>query len=392
MKDRPMNIAGEAHDLIRYIGAPSSQKLTPGINAAAATNHTRNLAYCYANGFGVGRNVITALECLNDIPGLYWIGPILYDDQKEPHKKADGDGDSFSRCIINYQKMIGRRYIDDTLYLKVAPHADSWQPQDLQDCLHAMTDVQFAQAHLVKVHLSQVHLAQIHLAHVQVVFKHDVYAHPWLHYAALTNNIPLAKDLCSRGYPIDTLDREERTALFEACTLGYEDMVYLILEHGADVNLVEDAGVSPLHLLVFFEPSVVHHVCSSMMARGARIHAATRRSVAWAFPWHGIQVIGAPLHFAVACRNVAVVETLLNFGADPNQRAGFIRPLDLAASFNLPEICTILIEHGATLSKDMFAGRTPLHYIGDSMCCSPIGKVCYLRHHLTKSPSNKSRR
>ncbi|KAF2812455.1 ankyrin [Mytilinidion resinicola] len=152
-------------------------------------------------------------------------------------------------------------------------------------------------------------------------------------------------------------------------------MFSFLLENGAKPSLTEDTGLTPLHLLIFFEPVVIHDVAAQLMARGANIYAQTRRDHVWILPWHGISLKGTPLHFAVSCRNMVAIKTLLRFGADPNQRAGFLSSLDLAASFNFPEICALLIEHGATTNTHWFAGRSPLHWIGDPVFCSPLGKL-----------------
>jgi hypothetical protein len=287
------------------------QDPTSASNSTIAKNLAYNLAHCYANGYGVEKDVVRATKTLSSVPDLQFLNE---PGEGELHTRSSdggvlgtkeyGNEYSFSRSIVKYQKTMAQRFINTIQCVKVAQNADSWQPWELQDRLHTM---------------SNVNLTQVQNA----------------------------------------------------------DMVSFLLENNANPMLVEETGVSTLHLLVFFEPSLVHRVGPQLIARGAKVFATTRRSHAWTLQWHGISLAGTPMHFAVGCRNTVVIKFLLDSGADPNQRAALISPLDLATSFNLPEICTLLIEHGATTNKHWLAGRSPLHFIGDSTYCSPLGKVCY---------------
>jgi hypothetical protein len=343
----------EIPEMERYIGIPSMRNPVSGTNDSTADHSAYNLAHCYANGFGVEKDIVRALESLDEMFNLPFMGKL----RKRMHPALSGDKDEdlglFARSIVQYQKIVGQQLIYTSV--RVAQNAASLQPEELREYLRAYPTARPTQ--------------------VQVVFRNQIFMHSLLHYAALTNDIPLARDLLSWGYPVNTLDREDRTALFEACSLGNVEMVLFLLENNASPVMREETGLSPLHLLIFFDPTVVHHVCAQLLSKGADIMVETRRSHAWALPWHGVSLAGTPLHFAVGCRNTAVIRTLLDFGAEPNQRSGLLSPLDLAASFNLPEICTLLIENGATTSKHWYAGRSPLHFVGVSLFCSPIGKV-----------------
>jgi ankyrin repeat protein len=82
----------------------------------------------------------------------------------------------------------------------------------------------------------------------------------------------------------------------------------------------------------------------------------------------------APLHWAVTCRNTAMVNLLLEKGANPNNKGRFRRkrhmpladgprkgtPLGLAVSYNYMEIVRILIQYGAGVNETDYSSMTPL--------------------------------
>jgi hypothetical protein len=330
-------------------------------------NPTYVLATCFAHGFGVKKDLRNMLDCLNSFDDpTDSSAQEFVQDHKERISLALSIGDTiideslddnewFSRSIFQYQRAARERYTRSIHYIKLGQHDRPCKPQELHTILHELPIDE--------------------CKNLQVILKDEIFTHPCLHYAVLTSNFPLMRNLVSRGYLIDSLDSEDRTALFEACSIGSTEAVSFLLENGASARLVEDTGVSPLHLSVFTEPDAIHDTIAKLIARGANIYAMTRGEFAWALPWHGIWLKGTPLHFAVSCRNVAAVKALLHFGAEPNQRFRFTSPLDLAASLNTPEICNLLIEHGATTNKHWYGGRSPLHWIGEPLCCSPLGKV-----------------
>ncbi len=67
-----------------------------------------------------------------------------------------------------------------------------------------------------------------------------------------------------------------------------------------------------------------------------------------------------PLQHAILARQPAAVRLLLDRGADPNQGAGSLRPLFLAAGDTDPAILTLLLAHGADASIEDENGGTPL--------------------------------
>ncbi len=75
-----------------------------------------------------------------------------------------------------------------------------------------------------------------------------------------------------------------------------------------------------------------------------------------------------PLFYAVATRNPAIVQQLLNAGANPNTATGYGRtPLHEALAYQVePEIVKALIEKGASLTKEDDYGDIPLLQAADN--------------------------
>lgn len=210
---------------------------------------------------------------------------------------------------------------------------------------------------------------------VQVLASRGTYLQGPLHFAASTNNLRFAETLLNRGYDVNSRDDEDRTALFEACSIGSVEMTSLLLDNGAKASLTDDSGTSPLHLLALFPREEIPGIARRLLEAGGSITARTRPTFCWQNSWYGVSLSGTPLHFAVSIRNFTAVESLLQLGADPNCRCPWLSSLDLAASLCLPEICELLIRYGASATKHWFSRSSPLHQLGLASYASIHAKV-----------------
>lgn len=153
------------------------------------------------------------------------------------------------------------------------------------------------------------------------------------------------------------------TPLIEAASNGHADVVKLLIENGADVNLKGEAWYGPLHaaaakghievVKILLENgadvNIFHHnkplhnaamnghieVAEILLAYGADINAKGTDEA-------------SPLHTAVSNNQLAMVKWLLSKGANVNPIAAYgCTPLQAAARRNNVEIGRILLEDGA---------------------------------------------
>ena len=141
--------------------------------------------------------------------------------------------------------------------------------------------------------------------------------------AAVGRTRGLEELLDSESTLVTSWSKDGFTALHLAAFFGEEEAAKILLERGAEVNLV---------------------------ARNATIHVT-------------------PLHSAAAGSHAAIVKLLLERGADPNaaQDGGFT-PLHSAAQNDDRESAEALLEAGADPSLVNAEGKTPADLAGDDTC------------------------
>lgn len=152
-------------------------------------------------------------------------------------------------------------------------------------------------------------------------------------YAAYNMKPDVVKALLESGATVD---------IFEAAVLGKVDRIEEILKSDpARVTEFAPDGFTPVALAAFFgQPAAV----KALIAAGADVTAAAKNPLK-------VQA----LHAAVAGRNLEIVETVLNAGADPNaqQQAGF-RPMHEAGTNANRKLAELLLARGGdpTLTSD----------------------------------------
>ena len=141
--------------------------------------------------------------------------------------------------------------------------------------------------------------------------------------------------------------------IWEAAALGRDDIVArLAAEDPRGLNASAPDGHTPLGLAAFFgHPSTVR----LLLAHGADHARASNNTMK-------VQ----PLHAAVAGRNVACVQAILDAGADPNgrQQVGYT-PLMGAASAGREDLVNLLLARGADRSLLSEDGKTAASVAAD---------------------------
>jgi ankyrin repeat protein len=129
--------------------------------------------------------------------------------------------------------------------------------------------------------------------------------------AADWDNVPFARLLLENGASVQYFDRSNRGKFGPMHAARSAVMVQLLLDHNADPNLSD-------------------HIC--------------RR----------------PLHWYAIRGNIAAMRTILQHGAEVNEREPFETPLHEAARRNLAAV-ELLVDHGADVKETDFNTNTPLH-------------------------------
>jgi len=130
------------------------------------------------------------------------------------------------------------------------------------------------------------------------------------------------------GVPVNQLDSLDQTALIAAVSHNSIDCVRLLLDHGADPKITDNAGWTPLIFAAYFGGS--DEMLNLLLDRGAQINAQNDRGI-------------TALYLASASGHAPQVQLLLARGADRTiaSKAGYT-PLRVAQIRTLDPIVALL--------------------------------------------------
>lgn len=157
------------------------------------------------------------------------------------------------------------------------------------------------------------------------------------------------------GARVGEPDDGGQTALHKAALSGSVVNVMALLDAGADPNVMDKFGHSPLHMAVRRRKS--SELIKALISKGANVNLN--------HPDWNRQSLGAtPLHLAARLGRLENANTLLNNGAEPNigDSTGQTA-LHIAAAHELTgKLCEELLRRGAKINNcDTIYGETPLH-------------------------------
>lgn len=147
--------------------------------------------------------------------------------------------------------------------------------------------------------------------------------------AVLDNNVERVKQLLDKGAYINTVNKYNKTPLYQAAEKNHPDMVKLLLARGADINAKGYWYDAPLHGAVI---SNYPEMIELLLSKGADVNLEGE------FGW-------TALHRAVLANNSGIVSLLLGHGATMNTKGGRgdgSTPLDDARAQHFDVIVGIL--------------------------------------------------
>ncbi len=151
--------------------------------------------------------------------------------------------------------------------------------------------------------------------------------------AISAGDVSALNDSLAQGYPLDSEDENGNTLLLTAILSGQEKIAQILIEKGADVNVQPHShGLSPLMVA---SVRAMENVVPVIIAHGARVNATGKRGQ-------------TALYLATFSKKSKIVQDLLEAGADPNladeQNQG---PLYLATLKGEQEMVRMLLDKGA---------------------------------------------
>ena len=147
------------------------------------------------------------------------------------------------------------------------------------------------------------------------------------------------------------------TPLLWAVIAGRANLVFWLIEKGADVNAADPSGMTPLHKAAIFNRVTC---AEALAANGADISALGRK-------YGALRLM--PIHLAAEEGQTDMIQFLLSHGADvnsPTEGANRVTPLHFAAAKGRVAAVEALIEADADINACDLARKTPLTWAIES--------------------------
>ncbi|KAK6187512.1 hypothetical protein SNE40_005518 [Patella caerulea] len=162
-----------------------------------------------------------------------------------------------------------------------------------------------------------------------------------------TTCLPFVMALVEAGADVNISSREMMSPSCMSAYRGFVSVLAYLIDHGADVNTVDQTGCTVLHHIVTKPNACV--ILQKLIIAGIQINLQNRFGE-------------TPLYLATLSNNEGAVNMLLETNdscVDLGDRKG-VTPLMLAAMQNEIKIIKLLLQHGACVNKQDDRGRTSL--------------------------------
>ncbi|GFT73185.1 tyrosine-protein kinase HTK16 [Nephila pilipes] len=153
-----------------------------------------------------------------------------------------------------------------------------------------------------------------------------------LHRATKEGELTVVRELLKSGYHnLDAKNQEGQTAVHLASIAGFDDILDLLLESGANPNIIDGSGLTPLHYACLNNRPLTVDVLVN--------HRANPQLRATETGW-------VPLHYAAFHGYADVVKMLLSLNCPSHPRSNYNEtPSDLAMKNNHKDCLSLLMNH-----------------------------------------------
>ena len=201
-----------------------------------------------------------------------------------------------------------------------------------------------------------------------------------LHMASRGGHEDVVHLLLEHGAELSAQDKDGRTALHLASENGHEKVALLLLEHGAELSAQDKDGRTALHLA---SKKGREKIALLLLEHGAELSAQDKdgrtalhvasdnghEKVALLLLEHGAEASAQDkdgwtvLHSASRYGHEKFALLLLEHGAEPSaQDKHGLTALHLASKYGREKVALLLLEHGTEASAQDKDGRTALHF------------------------------